>query len=109
MLGGVNKLKRVFLTRRPLRRRRSRALIGRIDVEDLDPARGPVVDEEILGSTELYQHRARASFLDRRLRLLPVVVGIGPGHWCHLGGQGARIRRVRGILLLRVALGDCDR
>lgn len=32
------------LTRRPIRRRGSPALVGRIDVEDLDPSCGPVVD-----------------------------------------------------------------
>lgn len=36
------------LTRRSVGRRGPGALVGRVDVEDLDPARGPVVHEEVL-------------------------------------------------------------
>ena len=36
------------LTRRSVGRRGPGALVGRVDVEDLDPARGPIVHEEVL-------------------------------------------------------------
>ena len=39
----------IVLTRGSVRRRGSRALVGRIDVEDLDPSRWSVVDEKVLG------------------------------------------------------------
>lgn len=60
----------IVLTWRSVRRRGSRALVGRIDVEDLDPSRRPVIDKEILGGTQLDEHRSRASCLDRGLFLL---------------------------------------
>ena len=46
--GGRGKDSGGFLTRRPVGRRRSSALVGRVDVEDLDPSRRPVVDQEVL-------------------------------------------------------------
>ncbi len=63
------------LTRRPIGGRGSRALVGRIDVEDLDPACRPVVDEEIVGGAELDECRSWAGWLSGELLLLHRVVG----------------------------------
>lgn len=53
-------------------RRGTGALVGRVDVEDLDPAGGPVVDEEVLGGAELDEDggRGRRRRPRRGLRLL---------------------------------------
>ena len=67
----------VVLTRRPVGRWGSRALVRRIDVQYWDPPCRPVVDERVLGDAALDQDRAWDSCLDRRLFLLYNVIGSG--------------------------------
>lgn len=59
------------------------ALVGRIDVEDLDPSRGSVVDEKVLGGAELDEDGSRASGLVRWwLVLLHGFIAVGTWQGC---------------------------
>ena len=70
------------LTGGSVRRWCSCALVGRVDVEDLDPARGSVVDEEILGGAELDEHGGRAGCLGSGLVLRHKVIASRTRQWC---------------------------
>lgn len=71
-----------ILTRGSVRRRGSSALVGGIDVEDLDPACGPVVDEEVMRGAELDEDRSWTGWLERGLVLGQHVIAGGSGCWC---------------------------
>lgn len=74
---GKGKVDGLFLTWRPARRRGSGALVGRIDVQDLDISRRSVVDEEIMGGTQLDEYGTGAGCLDGGLLLLHGVIDCG--------------------------------
>ena len=67
----------IVLTGRSARGRGSGALVGRVDVEDLDVPRWSVVDEKIVRGAQLDEDGSGASCLRGGLLLLHRGVGVG--------------------------------